>query len=492
MRHNINRTIKRTLAAIAGAVTAVSAAGALPVSAEIRMLYPEQVPDAAKMQLLGESALKDGMFSDIQVPFIDPAAYDTFYVTANASCAADEIRITVLQEGYSAQLEDFFEISRAEATAQIVLGDAAYQFKPEPLPEELDFIFGRLTVFASVSEPFDAAHAGQPFRTSENPELTVRLYGAKEEQDPAQTEESTVLSQASFAMKSAPDLSMVAHGDFRYTDLSVDAGSAFEPADMKLWLETRSTSFSHETREPVLGGPVCITLRSDSSQLVKPVEADWQSGVCRTLLDSGKESSIPKFAKMQLRIADESAVPAGDALFRIRLNGCAVVDQAYDSYRISVKSQSQDDILVKYAVLDPAHMETGIIAEDTCKILRSSSEQNNRIIVDAPEGTIIVIESVEKLTDEKAAVPFFGEVQIEGVNQLTRSKDSSPVMGDVNNDTKADVSDAVLLARYIAEDHDVLIDETGKVNADCNRSGEPDSEDVILILKYAVKLIPSL
>ena len=153
MRHNMNQTIKRALAAIAGAVTAVFAAGVLPVSAEIRTLTPEQAPDTAAMTLLGESALKDGMFPDIEVPFVDPAAYDTFYVTANASCAADLIQITVLQEGYSAQLEDYFEISSAKASALIALGDAAYQFKPEPLPGELEFVFQRLKVSASVMEP---------------------------------------------------------------------------------------------------------------------------------------------------------------------------------------------------------------------------------------------------------------------------------------------------------------------------------------------------
>ncbi len=494
MRHNMNQTIKRALAAIAGAVTAVSAAGVLPVSAEIRTLYPEQAPDTAAMTLLGESALKDGMFPDIEVPFVDPAAYDTFYVTANASCAADLIQITVLQEGYSAQLEDYFEISRAKASALIALGDAAYQFKPEPLSGELEFVFQRLTVTASVMEPLTQTHADQKLRRSENPELTIRLYGTKEEQASVQTEESTVLSQACFAMKSVPDLSMVAHGDFRYTALSVDAGKEFDPADMKLWLETRSTAFTHETREPVSGGPTQITLRSASSQSVKPVEAQWQDGAFRTVPDADTELSIPQKAKLLLRVADDSAVPAGNAMFRIRLNGCAIVDDAYDCFRISVKSQSQGDVRVKYAVLNPADAAQAIIAEDTCQI--PLDNQAAQIRLNAPEGSVIVIESVETVTNADdnppAAVPFSGEVQIEGVKMLTGSKDAVPLMGDVNNDAKVDVSDAVLLARYIAEDHEAVMDEAGKINADCDHSGKPDSADVILILRYIAHLIPSL
>ena len=89
-------------------------------------------------------------------------------------------------------------------------------------------------------------------------------------------------------------------------------------------------------------------------------------------------------------------------------------------------------------------------------------------------------------------MPFSGEVQIEGVKMLTGSKDAAPLMGDVNNDTKVDVSDAVLLARYIAEDHEAVMDEAGKINADCDHSGKPDSADVILILRFISHLIPSL
>jgi hypothetical protein len=64
--------------------------------------------------------------------------------------------------------------------------------------------------------------------------------------------------------------------------------------------------------------------------------------------------------------------------------------------------------------------------------------------------------------------------------------------GDVNCSGAVDVSDAVLLARYIAEDHEAVMDEAGKINADCDHSGKPDSADVILILRYIAHLIPSL
>ena len=62
-------------------------------------------------------------------------------------------------------------------------------------------------------------------------------------------------------------------------------------------------------------------------------------------------------------------------------------------------------------------------------------------------------------------------------------------LGDVNCDTKVDVSDAVLLARFVAEDAGAEVSAQGKKNADCDQDGQPASEDVILILKHIAKLI---
>lgn len=61
--------------------------------------------------------------------------------------------------------------------------------------------------------------------------------------------------------------------------------------------------------------------------------------------------------------------------------------------------------------------------------------------------------------------------------------------GDVTCDGTVDVSDAVLLARFLAEDTEAEIIEQGKKNADCNKSGKPDSEDVTMILKAIARLI---
>ena len=60
--------------------------------------------------------------------------------------------------------------------------------------------------------------------------------------------------------------------------------------------------------------------------------------------------------------------------------------------------------------------------------------------------------------------------------------------GDVNCDNTVDVSDAVLIARFAAEDNTAVITEQGKQNADMNRDGNLTGDDVIAILRKIAKL----
>ncbi len=77
-----------------------------------------------------------------------------------------------------------------------------------------------------------------------------------------------------------------------------------------------------------------------------------------------------------------------------------------------------------------------------------------------------------------------------GVLKLTG--ESAGLPGDVNLDEAVDVSDAVLLARFVAEDSDANIQAQGKINADVDGKAGLTGEDVIQILKYIAKLVDSL
>lgn len=61
--------------------------------------------------------------------------------------------------------------------------------------------------------------------------------------------------------------------------------------------------------------------------------------------------------------------------------------------------------------------------------------------------------------------------------------------GDVNCDGSVDVSDAVLLARLLAEDRTAVISAEGKANADCDHNLTLTHDDVFSLLQAIVKLI---
>lgn len=79
-----------------------------------------------------------------------------------------------------------------------------------------------------------------------------------------------------------------------------------------------------------------------------------------------------------------------------------------------------------------------------------------------------------------------------GAQETTQSTTSSTekvYYGDVDEDGEVGLSDAILLARYAAEDVAVNIKQQGIANADCNADGSIGGQDVVLILQVIAKLI---
>ncbi len=59
--------------------------------------------------------------------------------------------------------------------------------------------------------------------------------------------------------------------------------------------------------------------------------------------------------------------------------------------------------------------------------------------------------------------------------------------GDLNLDGTSDVSDAVLLARYLAADAEAVISDQGITNADADGNRQVQTEDLAVILKRIAK-----
>ena len=66
---------------------------------------------------------------------------------------------------------------------------------------------------------------------------------------------------------------------------------------------------------------------------------------------------------------------------------------------------------------------------------------------------------------------------------------SPPETGDANCDGSIDVADAVLIARFAAEDKEAVITDQGRKNADVTNDGNVDSQDTTKILQYIAKKI---
>ncbi|GEM_PF-4872760 len=65
----------------------------------------------------------------------------------------------------------------------------------------------------------------------------------------------------------------------------------------------------------------------------------------------------------------------------------------------------------------------------------------------------------------------------------------SNLIGDVNCDGVVDIADAVLLARYMTEDPELVLSERGIKNADANHDSFIANDDIVTILKMIAKII---
>ncbi|MBQ5337932.1 MAG: cellulase family glycosylhydrolase [Oscillospiraceae bacterium] len=74
-------------------------------------------------------------------------------------------------------------------------------------------------------------------------------------------------------------------------------------------------------------------------------------------------------------------------------------------------------------------------------------------------------------------------------SETTTSKTGQIKWGDANEDGKVDVSDAVLVSRFVAEDAGAQITENGKLNANVAGGASLTSDCTLKILRYIAKLI---
>ena len=124
-------------------------------------------------------------------------------------------------------------------------------------------------------------------------------------------------------------------------------------------------------------------------------------------------------------------------------------------------------------------------------------EEYAKAVADALNIVQIYGQSLE-ISMEKMDVDFFGSDTVPE-NQYQLPSDSSSLQllpvsritaGDVNGDGSADVADAVLIARFVAEDAEVRITDQGLAAADVDGSGRVTQDDIVMLLQRIAKKIP--
>lgn len=136
----------------------------------------------------------------------------------------------------------------------------------------------------------------------------------------------------------------------------------------------------------------------------------------------------------------------------------------------------------------PAHSDYGVMIGGCPETGRSSS---------ADFGTIRIYSkalSASEIASQNTASPTYSAqddavaLWIDFGAEPEFPTPQTGLRGDVNLDEFVDVSDAVLLARFCAEDHTAKISAQGKVNGEVNGDENLDNADVIGILRIIAKL----
>ena len=133
---------------------------------------------------------------------------------------------------------------------------------------------------------------------------------------------------------------------------------------------------------------------------------------------------------------------------------------------------SKDNVKTKYI---PVY-ENGVLVygEDPDGNVGKGSPSANP----APDGTPRQTQPIEEADTTTASEP-----------DTTTVPNDNTLFGDVDCNGEISVSDAVLLARFLAEDNEITVSAQGKRNADCAYNDIVDNDDLTMILQYLANLV---
>ncbi len=118
----------------------------------------------------------------------------------------------------------------------------------------------------------------------------------------------------------------------------------------------------------------------------------------------------------------------------------------------------------------------------------TTEPEQTSTIASCTETTATTVTTVNHDATGDGTSPATSSADVSGT-RITDEVLTDADLGDANCDHDVNVSDAVLVARYVAEDSSAEMFAQGKINADVNENGEITSDDVILILQKIAKII---
>ena len=126
-------------------------------------------------------------------------------------------------------------------------------------------------------------------------------------------------------------------------------------------------------------------------------------------------------------------------------------------------------------------------------ISKNASKKFDYILFSSPEMTIGETYSVflNEAAADNGAIKL--ESAVTSAENIVNTKPKTVVEGDamdINGDGSVDVSDVVLLCRFIAEDKGIVITDAMRKKMDVDGSGKADPDDAIKILRKIARLDP--
>ncbi|MDY4018952.1 MAG: dockerin type I repeat-containing protein [Ruminococcus callidus] len=128
-------------------------------------------------------------------------------------------------------------------------------------------------------------------------------------------------------------------------------------------------------------------------------------------------------------------------------------------------------------------------AETTVETTVSTADTEESTETTVSETTEAVETTVESSATETSA-DTTATTASETTVTTKGAVEAATLYGDINLDGRVDITDAVLLNKAAA--NAVSLSAQQKANADCDESGEVDSNDAVVLLKFLVSIIHTL